>query len=385
MWFAQVSLDPARSRVSQWTLHHDQLFSLSTSGTLQTLDAETGKSLWTVRLGVPGGVFAGPAVNSEYVALMSGTKLYVLDRADGHVLWSKLVDGAAAAAPALSEKYAFVGLLSGLVEGYPLDDPGGTIWRHQSVGRIFYSPTITGEVVSWPTDRGYLYVAQASQPRVLFRVETKDEIVAPPAERDPYLFVISRDGYLYCMNELSGAEQWRISTGYPIITKPAAVADFVYVASEQPALYAVHAETGRRLWATAGATQFATLGAKQVYAMDSFGGLLILEKMSGGVIGRLAVGEAVTALVNDQSDRIFLVSDTGLVQCLRERDSQEPTYYRLKMGEAPVPPQVETDQTPAVQERPAREPTPPQAGAQPASPIQLEKQEDTEEDENPFF
>lgn len=390
-WFGQVAVDAARSRISHWTLHRNQLFSLSTSGTLQSLDAETGETLWTARIGTPGGVFAGPSVNSEVVALTSGTRLYVLDRSDGHVLWSRSLGGATAAAPALSETYAFVGLMNGILEGYPLKDLKASVWQHRSVGRIFHSPTSTGDVVSWPTDRGYLYVAQAIQPRVLFRVETNDEIVAPPAEWDPYFYVTSRDGYLYCVHERSGADLWRVATGYPIISKPVAVDDVVFVASEQPALHAVQAQNGRRLWSTDGATQFAALGAKQVYAMDRLGGLLILDKDSGGVVGRLAVGERSKALVNDQSDRIFLVNDAGLVQCLRERGSKEPTFYRQRMEDETAPTAEEAEESPFVEETPAEDVSPPEAPdrpvERPAPPAQPEddEEEDDEEEEPQFF
>lgn len=355
VWFAQVSVDAARARVTHWTLHDKELFSLSTSGTLQALDSETGATLWTVRIGAPDGVFAGPSVNSRVVAVTSGTRLYILDRKDGHVLWTQALGGAAAAAPALSERYAFVGLMNGLVEGYPVENLEEPVWRHQSAGRIFSSPTVTGEIVCWPTDRGFLYVAQANQPRVLFRVETNEEIVAPPAEWPPFIFVPSRDGYLYCLHELSGAELWRISTGFPIISRPAAVAEIVFVASEEPALHAVHAPTGRREWSAPGATQFAALGKARVYGMDRWGGLLILDRANGGAVGRLAMGEGTTALVNDQSDRIFLVSNTGLVQCLRERDALEPTYYRRVLDQQPPGSPDGAEESPFVEEAPAEE------------------------------
>ena len=380
-WFAQVSVDVTRGRVSHWTLFHDQLFSLSTSGTLQAMNAETGKTLWTVRVGAPDGVFAGPSVNEKVVALTSGTKLYVMDRDDGHVLFTRSLGSASAAAPALSEQYAFVTLINGQIEAYPLEDSSLQVWYHQSAGRIFYSATVTGDLVSWPTDRGFLYVAQADGPRVLHRVETNAEIVAPPAELAPLLFVTSRDGYLYCLQGLTGAEQWRFSTGYPIVKKPAVVADTSYVASQEPALHAVNSQTGERLWSASGATQFVAEGAKHVYALDRYGTLFIVESESGGIIGRINVGDGATALVNDQSDRIFLVSERGLVQCLHETDSPEPTYYRLQPVDIKPDDEEETAESPFVEETPAQEFTIPEPTDQPEVPFEPPE----EDDDNPFF
>lgn len=388
-WFAQVSVDSTRGRMAQWTLHKDQLFSLSTLGSLQAIDCETGATLWTVRVGIPDHPFAGSAVNDQYVAVTNSTRLYVIDREDGHVLASRLLSGAAIGAPALSENYAFVGLINGMIEGYRVDDLAAPVWRYQSSGHIFHSPLVSGNVVSWPTSRDYLYVAQSDQPRVLYRVVTNDEIVAPPAELAPYLYVASRDGYLYRIHELSGAESWKFSTGYPIVKKPAVVGDMTYVASEEPALHAVETKTGRPLWMVAGATQFVAEGVQHVYAMDRSGALLILEKKSGGVVGRLNTAEGDMALVNDQSDRIYLVSDRGLVQCLHEQDSPEPTYYRPKTDTSEEQVKEETEESPFIEAPPAEEFSPPEARDEPkdafGSPAQPAEEESEEEDDNPFF
>jgi hypothetical protein len=231
----------------------------------------------------------------------------------------------------------------------------------------------------------------------LFRVETNDEIVASPAELEPYLYVTSRDGYLYCLHERTGSELWQFSTGYPIVKKSAVVGNMAYVASEQPALHAVDSQTGRLLWSAVGATQFVAEGALHVYGMDRYGTLLILEKKSGGVVGRLDTSEGITALVNDQSDRIFLVSDRGLVQCLRERDSQQPTYYRQKAGLREDEDPEDTTESPFAEEapgegfsRPAAEEVPTDDFGGPFQPAEEEPDKETqeateEEDDNPFF
>jgi len=327
-WFAQIRVDPAQHNVVDWLLDKDQLFALTSAGTIHSIDAETGKTLWTTEIGVGHTAAAGMAVNKEYIALLGAGRLYVLDRTDGHHLWSRRVGGAASAAPALSTTYAFVVLLNGRVEGYRLDDPLAAVWQYQSHGRTFASPTATGKVVSWPTDRGMLYVGMAESPRVLFRLETNDDIVAAPAEQEPYLYVASLDGYLYCFQELTGSEEWRYATGFAITSQPAIVGGQAFVASEGPSLHAVDALTGQPLWRLDGAKQFVALGKQHTYSMDRYGTLIVLDNESGGIVGRLATGESNSALVNDQSDRIFLTNDRGLVQCLHEIGADEPSWHR---------------------------------------------------------
>lgn len=386
VWFAQVGVDTSRSHIVDWKLRNDRLYSLSSGGTLQALDAETGATLWTVRIASRHDSFAGLGVNDEHVAVINGTYLHLFDTAQGHLRVTHRLGSAPAAAPILSEKYVFAAMFNGIVEAYSLQEPSAEVWYHQSIGRIFYSPTATGKVVSWPTDRGFLYVSQANNPRVLFRVETDAEIVAQPTELDPYLYITSRDGYIYCVNELTGAEEWRYSTGFPIVSKPAVVAKTAYVASQEPALHAAHFETGKPRWEVRGISQFASEGAKNVYGMDKYGSVVVIEKETGGILGHLRAGAGTTALVNDQSDSLFLVNDRGLVQCLRESGGAEVSYYRLEPAEEEEEQEPETDVNPFARQDDAELPDeqPAELDEVPFQPAE-DPADEPDDDDNPFF
>jgi len=327
-WFAQIPVDPARSRVSTWYLYYDRLYGVTDSGIITALNAETGEQLWAKQVGKPGYPAFGPGANSDFLGIVSGAKLYLLNRHDGRLEWVRELGSAPSSGPALSNNYAFVALVTGRIEGYKLDDPAAQPWYYQSNGRTHLRPTATGRVVSWPTTAGFLYVSDADEPRVRFRLETNDDIVTSPAAAAENLYIASLDGYLYCLHELTGEEKWRYSTGYSIHSSPAIVGKQAYVASFEPALHAVDAETGQALWATLGVSHFAAQGKERVYASDRYGNLLVLDAKTGNPVSRMAVAEGLSTLVNDQSDRVFLVNDRGLVQCLREIGATEPTLYR---------------------------------------------------------
>ena len=327
-WFAQVQLESSRHQVAHWLLDRDQLFAMTSAGTIQAFDVETGATLWTTALGEGHSPATGVAVNSNYVAALGAGRLFALDRRNGQKLWSRATGGASVAAPALSESHAYVVGLSGRVEGISLRSPQSEAWQYQSDGRIYNSPTTTGNVVSWPTSTGKLYVGRAENPRVLFRVETDDEIVAAPAEQEPYLYVGSLDGYLYSFHEQTGKEHWRYATGFAITSRPAIVGEIAYVASEGPMLHAVNSETGQPLWQLNGVAQFVALGEQHTYGMDRHGTLGVIDNKTGGVAGQMATGTGNSAIVNDQSDRIFLVDQRGLIQCLHEVGAEKPTWHR---------------------------------------------------------
>ncbi len=327
-WFAQVPVDASRSRVTQWMLYYDRLYSVTNSGIVTALNAETGETLWSKQVGKPGYPAFGPGANADHLGMVSGSKLYVLNRHDGRLEWARQLGSAPSSGPALSEKYAFVALVTGRIEGYLLDDPATQPWYYQSKGRTFLRPTTTGKIVTWPTTAGYLYASRANDPGVLYRLETNADIITSPAAMPPYLYIASQDGYLYCLNEDTGDEAWRYSTGYAIDSSPAIVGDMAYVASVEPAIHALDAKTGKEQWTTPGASHFAARGKERVYASDRFGNLLVLDSKTGNPVSRMAVAEGASTMVNDQTDRIFLVSDGGLVQCLHEIGAEAPTVHR---------------------------------------------------------
>jgi outer membrane protein assembly factor BamB len=382
-WFAQIPLDPQRSQVRLWLLDGDRFFGVTTAGLLTSLDSRTGAAVWTSQIGRPGLEAFGPGANARYVAAVSGSKLYLLDREDGRMTWSQRLGSAPASGPALTRNHAYVALMNGQIEGYLLDDPGAQPWYHQSKGRTFQRPTTTGAVVSWPTDTGLLYVSSSEQPRVLFRLVTNSEIVTSPTEQAPYLYIASLDGYLYCIHELTGVTRWRYSTGSPIDSSPAVVGKTVYVASTTPTLHAIDNATGRLKWWIDGIADFAAESETRVYAQTWDGQLAIIDKATGGLLSRLPLAEGTRLLVNNQTDRIFLVRSDGLVQCLHEIGSDEPFKHvepstaepgteATKAGdEQPATEVAAPDATPqdaALDEQPAETPAPAEAPANDTTP-----------------
>jgi hypothetical protein len=397
-WFAQIPVDPSRSRVRTWYLYYDRLYAVTDSGVLAALNAETGEQLWAKQVGKPGYPAFGPSANLKYLGIISGSKLYLLDRNDGRVEWVRALGSAPSSGPALSEHYAYVALITGRIEGYKLDDPATQPWYYQSNGRTFLRPTVTGSVVSWPTTAGYLYVGRAEDPGVTFRLETNADIVTSPAAQGDYLYIASLDGYLYCMN-IDGREKWRFSTGYAIESSPAIVGQQAYVASMEPALYALNADNGAPLWSAAGISHFAAQGKSRVYASDRFGNVMILDAKTGSPLARLDVSEGISTVVNDQSDRLFLVNDQGLVQCLHEIGAQTPTLYRQPPApEGTLPPTAPTASPataagaegaapaapPAEAPADAAEPPAPDVEAPPADEAAPAEPPAADLDENPF-
>ena len=336
-WYTQVRLDAAYTHVERTVVEGDRLTVLTSAGVVQELNALTGQTYWVAPIGNENYPSLGPAGNEKYLAILNGSTLYVLDRKDGKPVIIRTVGSAPGAAPALSEDNVFVPLVNGRMEAYPLGNQKISPWYYQSFGRAMVAPLVTSESIVWTTDAGYLYVGGSNILGMRYRLETGADIVAPPAYHQPFVFVASLDGEVFAMHELSGTQRWKYSCGFPVTRAAAGVGDRVFVTSAEPALHCINATTGIGIWEAPHVDQFAAASKDRVYAVNDLGEFVVLNAATGATLAKIRADRPIHALVNDQTDRVYLVSKDGMVECLHEVDMKEPMYHNPK----PTPPKEE--------------------------------------------
>jgi hypothetical protein len=102
----------------------------------------------------------------------------------------------------------------------------------------------------------------------------------------------------------------------------------------------------------------------------------------------LKTAEGIETMVNDQTDRIFLVNDRGLVQCLREIGAETPTLHRQAAepeGEQPAGEEADVNPFDGPVAEPAAEAdVSPFEGEDAEAAPEDEPAEEPVEDDNPF-
>jgi outer membrane protein assembly factor BamB len=356
-WFTQIELDRSRSRITYITQDGNSLFVQTDSGVLHVLDANTGSTLWSNQIGNTDFPSLAPAANKQYVAIVNGSTLYLMNRDNGQIKWTHRLGGGPGAGPAISEDHVFVPLINGRVEAYNIEKPELPPWIYSSAGRAMVQPIYTGRNVAWPTDRGFLFVAQTGeQPSIRFRVETQDAITSSAVFRKPNLYVSSLDGNVYAVNELSGEQVWRFSAGDPIAEPASVIDDRVYVPTDHAGMYCVDAASGREIWWTPRVERFLAASKERVYATDNLYQLYILDAKTGARLATLPIYGMNLLVVNHATDRIFLASDTGLIQCLHDASLEKPLYHNLdpaSPGEVPEAEAADAEKPAADAEKPA--------------------------------
>jgi len=416
-WFTQVQVDRTRGKVETLLLHDGTLFVQTDRAVLQAIDAETGRTLWMNEVGRRDFPSLRPAVNGEMVAIINGSTLHILHRSTGRLLWQRELPGVPGAGPALSELRAYVPMTDGLVLAYrikaildpavelgllnPESEEDAKVLKArrlegmrleqdlkpplacQSFGRAMVQPIITREnageeFAAWPTDRGYLFVGRIDRQDedrfgLMYKLETAADITAdptflPPATEEAsdsgIIFAPSQDGFLHAIREQDGTSMWRFSTGEPVLEPAAPIADKVYVATRLGGMYCLAVTTGQQLWWAPGIMRFVAASKDRVYVEDRNGDIVVLHAETGGRLDLIPAAGLKLKLMNLQTDRLFLASETGLVQCLHEIGLQQPILHRPK----PIPrqekprPEKKEPATPASKTTPDANPF----GTQPA-------------------
>ena len=390
-WYTQIQMDRGQGRVRHVVLHDGALYVASDRAMVHAIDAETGKTLWAKQIGRPDHPTMRPGLSNDLLAIVNGSQLYVVNRYNGDLLYKTEVGGAPGAGPGVSEKRAYIPMISGLVMAYrlePLTDPMRELGKIKkdlteeekaemeqdrrdnlrlnqeyvppltcfSQGKAMVQPIIAREnegeeYVIWPTDAGFMNIGRVdrrSEDRltVKFRLETDEGIAAQPTylPSDPddpsksgVIYAASRDGFVHAVEENSGDSLWRFSTGEPILEPAVVIGDRVFVATQPGGMFCIEAKTGKELWWAPRIQQFVSASKERVYAVDKVGRMLVLHAKTGTRLDTFPIPGLPIRLLNTTNDRIFLANTTGVIQCLHEIELTDPFVHRIIKEEEEAP------------------------------------------------
>lgn len=391
-WFTQIQMDLAQGRVRDVVLDSGTLFVQTDQALLHAIDAETGQTLWAEQIGRRGHLSLTPGANEDLLGVVNGSYLYIVNRHNGKLVWKTQCEGVPGAGPALSRHRAYVPMVNGLVVSYQLDmmkDPLEELGRLrakdltpeeeaaeeaerreairlvqdyipplscQSAGHSLVQPIITlqsededDEHIVWPTDRGYLFVGYLDRKMLtfatLFRLETRAGIAAQPTylpANDPgetgIIYAASRDGYVHAITEKGGESLWQFSTAEPILQPAVVIGQNLFVITQPGAMFCLDAKTGAEKWWTYQMAQFIAASKDRIYVVDKLDRIQVLNAQNGTRLDTIVASGFPIKLLNEQTDRIYLCSETGLIQSLHEVELSEPIQHRATLPAAAADP-----------------------------------------------
>ena len=162
-------------------------------------------------------------------------------------------------------------------------------------------------------------------------IESPELILGRPAYRtkggQTRFYVASRDGYLTCLSERSGRLLWRFSAGEPLEHQPVVFGDGVYIMSADGGMWRINADSGQEEWWTPGIFGFVSASGNRLYCTNANGRIVIVDIATGGRRGILQTELLSVKLINTQTDRLYMGTRNGLLQCLHEPQYDWPLLH----------------------------------------------------------
>jgi outer membrane protein assembly factor BamB len=328
------------------------IYALAGFGDVHAIDAETGRTRWKTRVGLPDQPAGGIAANNEHVVVLKGSRVYCLRSENGHLVWSRLTREAPAGGVSISGNFAYVTSVRGDLQMFPLNERGLPEKFFASSGPSTDDPTVTSRTVSWSTLRGYYNVASSDPSgELLYRLQTSDRFLAAGAQAGEFLIAPTVHGKVFALNEMDGAIAWELAVGEPVSQKPVYVGDNrVALISTLNNLMMLDVRRGELVgdWPRAVPNIREYVGASQnvLYFLDTSNRLVGLRRDSGSQVVQADIGDKIRVLRNFETDRMYLCDDRGGLVCLREVANVNPVLF----GDEEPAPEAAADAQPATPE-----------------------------------
>ena len=195
------------------------------------------------------------------------------------------------------------------------------------------------------------------------------------------IFATSTNGYVYAVSEVRGEMLWKFPTSEPVFQPPAVIEDHVFVVTQLGGMFCCDTKTGKQLWSAPEISQFVAASKQRVYAADRAGRTQVLTPRPAPRWTSCPPNCCRMKLLNTQTDRLYLATDSGLVQCLHEIEQSQPILHgedrkAKKEEEAEKPPAARKPKAEPGQEQPRPKATPKPkapAGEKPAKPAKKPK------------
>jgi len=179
-------------------------------------------------------------------------------------------------------------------------------------------------------------IATAAEPvteRVLWAVQTGDEVRGTATIAADRAFIGSYDQHLYALAVTDGGIVWRFRANRGVIARPLMLDDQVIVGAEDHVVYALRAESGRLAWSFRTAmpvrSSAAAYGDALVVGSDD-GYCYCIDARQGNLLWRQRAWGPVRSSPLVADDLVFVGSDDGSVHCFSAVDGR--LRWRAPLG-----------------------------------------------------
>ncbi|MEZ6094069.1 MAG: PQQ-binding-like beta-propeller repeat protein [Pirellulaceae bacterium] len=318
--------------IERYSIPKITVFAMTSNGIVHCIDGESGEMRWKTEIGKRSFPSVGMGANKNYVAAVNGSRVYCMEADTGKVIFEHQCREAVLSAPAVGDEYVFVPLANGALQALPIKSKAFGNSPLNAVGSATTPPIVAGNIVAWTTDAGYIVVSDRKNMKSMkYRIRGAGEFAASPAASNDRLFAATLNGFVYAIDDLNGAVMWNFSLGERVTNAPVPFGDYLFIVTDEHHLYKFDGKTGDVAagWEIPieGITGIVGASAERLYLKDLVGNIVVVDRVSGQRMGQVDSGSNFASMVNDKTDRIYICTKSGLVQCMREVDRERPMFH----------------------------------------------------------
>jgi outer membrane protein assembly factor BamB len=230
------------------------------TGTLVAVDRLNGVVVWRFRTrfsknGIHGSPTVDPMRGHVYVGAYDG-RIYAVDHETGKRVWSTKLGDYIGSSPTLYDGIVYIGVEMREPAGYIVGvdaETGKEVFRSGKLGNHPHStPTVdpgSGSIIIGEND-GYLYCYWMGNQTERWRFKTGGSIKSTPSVNDGLAYITSWNGCLYAINITTGKSKWSFNSGVSSMSSPTVDPEtgLVYFGNHAGYLYAVESSHGDKVW-----------------------------------------------------------------------------------------------------------------------------------------
>ncbi len=349
--------------VSEVTIPRIHLVVVTSDGLVQAMDAESGVALWEqpALCGLSTAPAHPAALSSAGIAVIHGRNLVLIDWKSGKQLSNQVLKYGSANSLAVCNNLAYVSDYSGRMVAYGLGVERKP-WSARIFGRPVGTPVTLADqsLCAVASSEGYVYtLSGGEEPSQWNRYETSAAINGSLSAGNGAFYVGTNSGILskIGVEERIGKIVWEFRTGGPIANPAFIHGKQVFFATEAGSFHSIDDETGFANWSKNGQRieQPIAVVLDNVLCKTSTGEIVAMNAADGRFVAKTNAMDLSITVINQSTDRVYLIGDSGLMQCLRPRDGLLPKL---------VAPVATVEETPAEQPPMEEATTAPAAGAE---------------------
>jgi outer membrane protein assembly factor BamB len=252
-----------RSSIDPPTVTPEAVYIVTSQGILHSLGANDGILRWRYDHGDPDpAIFPAPTIADDVVFFTIkvnppyAQSLVALSAKDGTPLWKIYLSSTISFPTVVVDNIIYVSCNDGSCLAFRAID-GSLLWQRYVHGRPCSSPTVVNGIVYIAfamETRVPLYALSAKDGSIVWRqtvkISTERGNVTRPTVVNSSLYIGTNDGSLLAYSIEDGALLWRYQTKGQLLSQPIVADGIVYIGVNDGCVYALRADDGNLLWQT---------------------------------------------------------------------------------------------------------------------------------------